>query len=433
MASSDSENKPNHTEAAQPEQKSKAKPRSRKAKAKPKKTAESEEKPGLKNAETQEKSSGQEAETQPNEASKPAAEKAAKKKAKSRGRKSKAKPKADEALQAEGVNPDISEPGAAPSAAPEPATPLAEKTDHPQPAIADQTEKGNQEELRNTGAGEPVQAESSPAAVEGKKKPKGKRRGRPKKNRSAKEASKSETAQAMTPQPVTPQELAAEETIAEYETAEPDVPESIAAEPVAPKPVPPVPKRQPPLVIIASGNPAKIKAVELAFSRMFPDEKFDYEGISVESGVSDQPMSDDETFAGALMRAQTCRESRPEATYWVGLEGGLEDIGDELHAFAWMVIFGPDELMGKSRTATFVLPPAVAELILVEGKELGEADDLVFGKTNSKQSSGAVGILTHGLIDRANYYAEALTLALVPFKNPHLYKVEQPEAVEAEA
>lgn len=419
MASSDSENKPNHTEAAQPEQKTKAKPRSRKAKAKPKKTAESEEKPGLKNADAPEKSSGQEAETKPNEASKPAAEKTAKKKAKPRGRKSKAKPKADETPQVEEVKPDTAE-------SPSPS--------QPNEAGQARDRDSEQEEPQSPASAEPVQAEGSPTpAVEGKKKSRGKKRGRPKKSRPAQEASKSETAQAVTPQPVTPQELAAEETIAEYETAEPDVPESIAAEPVAPKPVPPVPKRQPPLVIIASGNPAKIKAVELAFSRMFPDDRFDYEGISVESGVSDQPMSDDETFAGALMRAQTCRESRPEATYWVGLEGGLEEIGDELHAFAWMVIFGPDELMGKSRTATFVLPPAVAELILVEGKELGEADDLVFGKTNSKQSSGAVGILTHGLIDRANYYAEALTLALVPFKNPHLYKVEQPEAVEAEA
>lgn len=418
MASSDSENKPNHTEAAQPEQKTKAKakPKSRKARAKPKKAAESEEKPDVKNTEAQEATSGHEAEAKPNEASKPAAEKPAKKKAKSRGRKSKAKPKADEAPQTEEVKPDTAE-------SPTPS----------QPHEADQARDSEQEEPQSPASAEPVQAEDSPKpAVEGKKKSKGKKRGRPKKSRPAQEASKSETAQAVTPQPVTPQELAAEETIAEYETAENDVPESIAAEPVAPKPVPPVPKRQPPLVIIASGNPAKIKAVELAFSRMFPDDKFDYEGISVESGVSDQPMSDDETFAGAYMRAQTCRESRPEATYWVGLEGGLEEIGDELHAFAWMVIYGPDELMGKSRTATFVLPPAVAELILVEGKELGEADDVVFGKTNSKQSSGAVGILTHGLIDRANYYAEALTLALVPFKNPHLYKAEQAEAIEAE-
>lgn len=421
MASSDSDNKPDHIEQPEPAKKSKAKPRSRKAKAKPKKAANNEEKPDLKPTEASEGASGREAETKPEEASSPpAAEKPAKKKAKPRGRKSKAKPKADEAAQAA-------------AAAAEPAKPAAEKTEPatptPEAGAADQVESQDKEQL-SSGPQESVPAaDSTTPPAEGKKRPKAKRRGRPKKNKPAQEPAKLET-----PQPATPEELAAKEAVEEYEVAEPETAEPAADEAdvaVTPPPAPPVPKRQPPLIIIASGNPAKIKAVELAFSRMFPDEKFDYEGISVESGVSDQPMSDDETFAGALMRAQTCRETRPEATYWVGLEGGLEEIGDELHAFAWMVIYGPDELMGKSRTATFVLPPAVAELILVEGKELGEADDLVFGKTNSKQSSGAVGILTHGLIDRANYYAEALVLALVPFKNPQLYKVEQEEAIEA--
>jgi non-canonical (house-cleaning) NTP pyrophosphatase len=39
--------------------------------------------------------------------------------------------------------------------------------------------------------------------------------------------------------------------------------------------------------------------------------------------------------------------------------------------------------------------------VLVEsGKELGDADDIVFGKSNSKQQNGAVGILTHDIITR---------------------------------
>lgn len=412
MASSDSDNKPDHIEQPEQAKTSKAKPKSRKAKAKPKKAGDSEEKPDLKPTETSEGASGQETEAKPEVASSPpAAEKPAKKKAKSRGRKSKAKPKADEGAQAAAAAAEPVKPAADKA---EPATPM------PEASAGDQVESQQ----------EPVPAaDSATPPAEGKKKPKAKRRGRPKKNKPAQKPAKLET-----PQPATPEEIAAKEAVEEYEVAEPETAEPVADEAdvaVTSPPAPPVPKQQPPLIIIASGNPAKVKAVELAFSRMFPDEKFDYEGISVESGVSDQPMSDDETFAGALMRAQTCRETRPEATYWVGLEGGLEEIGDELHAFAWMVIYGPDELMGKSRTATFALPPAVAELILVEGKELGEADDLVFGKTNSKQSSGAVGILTHGLIDRANYYADALVLALVPFKNPHLYKVEQEETIEA--
>ena len=53
--------------------------------------------------------------------------------------------------------------------------------------------------------------------------------------------------------------------------------------------------------------------------------------------------------------------------------------------------------------------------------ELGEADDIVFGQSNSKQKSGAVGLLTGDIIDRKSLYEEAVVLALIPFKNEELY------------
>ena len=88
-------------------------------------------------------------------------------------------------------------------------------------------------------------------------------------------------------------------------------------------------------------------------------------------------------------------------------------------AFAWIVILSKDK-KGKARTGTFFLPPKVVELIN-QGKELGEADDIVFGHSNSKQKNGAVGILTGNLIDRTQFYVEAMVLALIPFLNKDIY------------
>ena len=56
-----------------------------------------------------------------------------------------------------------------------------------------------------------------------------------------------------------------------------------------------------------------------------------------------------------------------------------------------------------------------------QGLELGQADDIVFGRSNSKQANGAVGILTDDVIDRAQLYEPAVIFALIPFKNPDLY------------
>jgi inosine/xanthosine triphosphatase len=172
-------------------------------------------------------------------------------------------------------------------------------------------------------------------------------------------------------------------------------------------------------IVIASHNPVKIQAALQGFQRMFPEFKFSIHPISVPSGVSVQPASDEETLQGATNRASQARHDQPEADYWVGIEGGVDTHLDGLTAFAWVVIFDK-ERVGKARTVTFFLPEAVAFLVQ-QGMELGEADDIVFARTNSKQANGAVGLLTGDVLNRFDAYVSAVILALIPFKNPNLY------------
>ena len=172
-------------------------------------------------------------------------------------------------------------------------------------------------------------------------------------------------------------------------------------------------------VIIASLNPVKINAAKEGFERMFPMGDFSFEGCSVPSDVSEQPMTDRETKRGAMNRAINARTEVPNADYWVGIEGGIEVVDDEMSAFAWIVISSMDKT-GKARTATFFLPRKIKKLV-ESGMELGEADDLVFEGTNSKQKNGAVGILTGDVLNRTVYYTEAVILALIPFKNEAHY------------
>lgn len=139
------------------------------------------------------------------------------------------------------------------------------------------------------------------------------------------------------------------------------------------------------------------------------------------SGVADQPTSDAETRRGAETRAQGAQELVPDADFWLGIEGGIEDDGNTMSAFAWISVIGPDGRRFASRSAAFALPPRIAELVRA-GDELGEADDKVFGAHGSKRKGGAVGLLTDGAIDRAELYAHAVCLALIPFKNPGLYE-----------
>jgi inosine/xanthosine triphosphatase len=177
-------------------------------------------------------------------------------------------------------------------------------------------------------------------------------------------------------------------------------------------------------IIVASHNPVKVQSALDGFRRMFPDQTFSVDGVSVPSGVSDQPMSDGETRRGAANRARNARDARPDADYWVGIEGGVAAADGSLQVFAWVVVMDAEGRTGHSRTGMFYLPDEVVALVN-QGHELGDADDIVFGRANSKQQNGAIGILTGDAIDRTAYYADAVVLALVPFKNPSLtFKLE---------
>ena len=175
-----------------------------------------------------------------------------------------------------------------------------------------------------------------------------------------------------------------------------------------------------PAVVVASNNPVKLQAVRRGFERMFPDQSFAVRGLPAASNVSDQPATDAETLQGAENRARNVRRLVPDASYWVGVEGGIEPDEFGMKAFAWIVVLS-EMKAGRSRTGAFYLPALIVEHI-ENGLELGEADDLVFGRSNSKQNEGAIGILTGKIIDRASLYEHAVILALVPFKTPKLYR-----------
>ncbi len=172
-------------------------------------------------------------------------------------------------------------------------------------------------------------------------------------------------------------------------------------------------------IVIASQNPVKVQAVSAGFERMYPGSKPQLQTIGVPSGVSHQPLSDAETLQGAINRARAAQVALPAADFWFGLEGGIHEQDGQLMAFAWVVALH-GRITGRARTGAFFLPPKVADLVR-QGVELGVADDMVFGATNSKQNNGAIGLLTNDILVRATLYEPAVVMALIPFLNPELY------------
>jgi inosine/xanthosine triphosphatase len=170
-------------------------------------------------------------------------------------------------------------------------------------------------------------------------------------------------------------------------------------------------------IAVGSTNPVKVTAVRKITSRIWADAEII--PISVPSGVSDMPMTDEETVTGARNRAFAARDAL-DADFGVGLEGGVhpEPFGLTLHG--WVVVVDGNGRMGIGGGGRLPLPDHIAQKVLA-GTELGQVMDDLLGDHNSKQKGGAVGALTNGLILREETFALAVAYALAPFVSPNLY------------
>lgn len=139
--------------------------------------------------------------------------------------------------------------------------------------------------------------------------------------------------------------------------------------------------------------------------------------LFVSSGVSDQPLSEEETIQGAINRAKAALAQLPDCHIGLGLEGGL--MYDERYTSQWYLISicaawnGESLYIGKG--LSFPIPLQAAERIVREGIELRTVIDEWGNTTGSHQKGGAYALLTDGRINRADVFEQAVTAAITPF------------------
>lgn len=172
-------------------------------------------------------------------------------------------------------------------------------------------------------------------------------------------------------------------------------------------------------VAVGSLNPAKIESVQLAFNALFPQITWEVIGVSVPSSVSDQPMSDKVTIRGATNRAKRALK-KTKADYGVGLEGGMQKIGKDWYECGWAVVVDKNGITNAGSSFRLFVPLAIMKHI-EEGKELGDAIDIIFKTKNAKLSNGFFGLMTNDVITRPLGYRDGIIAALSRFLHPEVF------------
>jgi inosine/xanthosine triphosphatase len=181
-------------------------------------------------------------------------------------------------------------------------------------------------------------------------------------------------------------------------------------------------------IAIGSLNPVKQRAAESVLAPLYPGVMF--KALATASGVSVQPWGDVETRTGAINRARAAQIAA-DADLGIGFEGGVAESEVGLLICNWTAVIARDGRIGIGGGGGEQLPEQVAAVLRaghkqsaemsIERVELGTAMDALTGLTNVKQSEGAVGILTGGLLNRQMVFEMSLKLALAPFLTPQWY------------
>jgi len=173
-------------------------------------------------------------------------------------------------------------------------------------------------------------------------------------------------------------------------------------------------------VIISTTNQAKIKAVEEVFNDVWKDVEFF--GCKSDSGISQQPLSEEEGIDGALNRAKGACRHDANAEFWIGLEGYVDSNEYGMFLAGAVVIISKDGRVGYGTSAKVLLPDDIKKEIEA-GAELGPLIKKLMNDVNGeiRHSSGTNGVLTKGLYTRVDEFKDAVKCALARFVSPEFY------------
>lgn len=178
-------------------------------------------------------------------------------------------------------------------------------------------------------------------------------------------------------------------------------------------------------VAVGSKNQAKNLAVLTAFQKAFPDAQIATEGHDVNSGIADQPTTDEESIQGAINRARNALIVNKNADYGVGLEGNTVTISGTMYLHGWVAIIhkDDDETPGIGHSSGIELPQHLKDGIDAGG-ELGPMLQEMLGdeKDTIRHTWGTNGILSGGLYTREQEFIDATLVALARFVKPELYE-----------
>jgi len=178
------------------------------------------------------------------------------------------------------------------------------------------------------------------------------------------------------------------------------------------------------IITVGSLNEVKIESVREVLQLYDFLRESEVRGVGVNSGVTEQPKTLEETILGAKNRA---RDAFVGCQYAVGLESGLIPLsldlfcncerGEEVKRYMEHTVCAIYDGKGFSLgfSPSYEVPQRIVELMMTRGLDLSTAAREIGLTTKDYigREEGVIGVLTEGIVDRKSYTKPAIIMALV--------------------
>jgi len=195
------------------------------------------------------------------------------------------------------------------------------------------------------------------------------------------------------------------------------------------------------LLVVASENPVKVRAVQELLSAYPLLNHAQVRNVHADSGVSEQPLSLDETVQGAITRAKSaylawCNPSGTNNTntkdfsdcpdcYSIGIEDGLMEVPHTKTGFmnvtCCALFDGKHIALGLS--SCFEYPPKVTDYLIHHNLDVNQAffKEKLTKNPTLGSAEGAIGLLTQGRLPRKEIIKQAVRMALIQLEKKEWY------------
>lgn len=168
-------------------------------------------------------------------------------------------------------------------------------------------------------------------------------------------------------------------------------------------------------IAVATTNKGKLVGIKRAFAEHAASGRYSYAliPISVESGVSDTPLSDEEMLEGCSNRLMALRSIAPEADIYAAVEGGFALAGMRWYVRGWSLIH--DKALDRTASASGAsvqVPVAYSGLLRPAERFTDSLQQ--FGSDNAQalRDLGANGVFSGGVYTRSDTFYDGIRICL---------------------